>query len=147
MKTMHVLAMASALALGAGVAMAADTATEKRSTAPATGAPGTTVTTGTNRAPAADTTGTNADTNRTRMDSDRTRGSDSSGSADETPPVPGANSFTEGQARERLEDNGYTSVSPLKKDDQSIWRGTAMKAGKKVGVAVDYKGNITEAAP
>jgi hypothetical protein len=57
-------------------------------------------------------------------------------------PVAGKNSFTEAQAKERLEKHGYTAVSGLKKDDQSVWRGTAMKDGKSVGVAVDYQGNI-----
>ena len=59
-----------------------------------------------------------------------------------TPPFPGANSFTEAQARERIEAKGFTSVSGLKKDDQSIWRGTAMKDGQTVNVALDYKGNV-----
>jgi hypothetical protein len=57
-------------------------------------------------------------------------------------PVAGKNSFTETQAKERLENHGYSSVSALKKDDQSVWRGTATKDGKSVGVAVDYQGNI-----
>ena len=57
-------------------------------------------------------------------------------------PVAGKNSFTEAQAKERLEKHGYTAVSGLKKDDQSVWRGTATKDGKPVGVAVDYQGNI-----
>jgi hypothetical protein len=59
-----------------------------------------------------------------------------------TPPLAGANSFTESQARERIEANGYTAVTVLKKDDQSIWRGTATKDGKSVSVALDYKGNV-----
>jgi len=57
-------------------------------------------------------------------------------------PVAGKNSFTEAQAKDRLEKHGYTAVSGLKQDDQSIWRGTATKDGKSVGVAVDYQGNI-----
>ena len=35
------------------------------------------------------------------------------------------------------------NVSALRKDDQGIWRGTAMKDGKQVNVAVDFRGNIT----
>ena len=58
-------------------------------------------------------------------------------------PVAGANSFTMSQAQKRLEDQGYTQVSELAKDDKSIWRGHAMKDGKAVDVALDYKGNIT----
>ena len=57
-------------------------------------------------------------------------------------PVAGANSFTESQAKARIEANGYTNVSALKKDDQSIWRGTATKDGKQVSVALDYQGNV-----
>jgi hypothetical protein len=57
-------------------------------------------------------------------------------------PVAGKNSFTEAEAKDRLEKHGYTAVSGLKKDDQSIWRGTAMKDGKSTSVAVDYQGNI-----
>jgi putative membrane protein len=57
-------------------------------------------------------------------------------------PVPGANSFTEAQARGRIESNGFSNVSGLKKDEQSIWRGQAMKDGKTVSVAVDYQGNV-----
>lgn len=57
--------------------------------------------------------------------------------------APGANSFTEGQAKTRLEDKGYTAVSGLKKDADGIWRGTAMMGSKSVSVSVDYKGDIT----
>lgn len=57
-------------------------------------------------------------------------------------PVPGANSFTEGQARARIEERGFAQVTDLKKDDQGIWRGTAMKDGRSVSVAIDYQGNI-----
>jgi periplasmic protein CpxP/Spy len=57
-------------------------------------------------------------------------------------PVPGANSFTEAQARARLEDHGYANVTDLKLDDQQIWRGKALKNGASVNVALDYQGNI-----
>ncbi len=58
-------------------------------------------------------------------------------------PVAGANSFTMGQAQKRMEDQGYTQVTGLAKDDQSIWRGQAMKDSKAVNIALDYQGNIT----
>jgi putative membrane protein len=58
------------------------------------------------------------------------------------PPYPGANSFTEGQTRSRLEAAGFTNVAGLHKDDQGIWRGMATKDGKQVNVALDYKGNV-----
>jgi hypothetical protein len=57
-------------------------------------------------------------------------------------PLKGANSFTEGQARDRAMAHGFSSVSDLKKDGDGIWRGSAMHDGKAVQVAVDYKGNV-----
>ncbi|MGO4741429.1 PepSY domain-containing protein [Bosea sp. 2KB_26] len=63
--------------------------------------------------------------------------------ADANAPLPGANSFTEGQAKSRLEANGYTNVTGLKKDDNGVWKGTATNAGAQVNVSVDYRGNIT----
>jgi hypothetical protein len=57
-------------------------------------------------------------------------------------PFPGANSFTEGQARDRIVAAGFGDVSSLRKDDKGIWRGTAQLSGKSVNVAVDYKGNV-----
>jgi hypothetical protein len=57
-------------------------------------------------------------------------------------PVPGANSFTQSQARERLEAHGYSSVTDLKLDDEQIWRAKAVKNGASVNVALDYQGNI-----
>ncbi|PZO03550.1 MAG: hypothetical protein DCF30_02810 [Hyphomicrobiales bacterium] len=62
--------------------------------------------------------------------------------ADKNAPLPGANSFTEGQAKSRLEANGYSNVTELKKDDNGVWKGSAMHAGAKVNVSVDYRGNI-----
>lgn len=56
--------------------------------------------------------------------------------------VPGANSFTEDQARARLMEKGYTAVMDLKKDKDGVWRGKATKNAKSVAVSVDYKGNI-----
>ena len=63
----------------------------------------------------------------------------------ETPPMPGANSFSEGQARHLIESQGYANVSALMNDAQGIWRGTASKGADKVQVSVDYKGNVTAA--
>ena len=57
-------------------------------------------------------------------------------------PVPGANSFTEDQAKSRIQDAGFSDVSGLTKDDQGIWRGQATKDGKKTTVALDYQGNV-----
>jgi hypothetical protein len=58
-------------------------------------------------------------------------------------PVAGANSFTEGQAKSRIETNGYANVSELQKDDQGVWRGKATKDGKTVSVSLDFQGNVT----
>jgi hypothetical protein len=66
--------------------------------------------------------------------------------ADAGAPLKGANSFTEGQAKDRAMAHGFSSVSGLKKDGDGIWRGSAMQAGKAVQVAVDYKGNVVAVA-
>jgi hypothetical protein len=58
-------------------------------------------------------------------------------------PIAGANSFTEGQAKSRIEAAGYTDVSGLVKDKDGIWRGKASKAGATMTVSLDYQGNIT----
>ena len=63
--------------------------------------------------------------------------------ADKNAPLPGANSFTEGQAKSRLEANGYTNITGLKKDDNGVWRGAATHSGAQVNVTVDYRGNVT----
>ena len=57
-------------------------------------------------------------------------------------PIKGANSFTEGQAKDRIVAAGFTSVSSLVKDGDGVWRGSALKDGKSVNVAVDFKGNV-----
>ena len=64
------------------------------------------------------------------------------GAKTSTNPVAGANSFTEGQAKSRLEANGYANVTELKKDDNGVWRGKGMKDGKSVTVSVDFQGNV-----
>lgn len=59
-------------------------------------------------------------------------------------PVKGANSFTEGEAKSRIEKMGFANVSELKKDQDGVWRGHAMKNGQRVDVALDYQGNVIE---
>lgn len=59
-----------------------------------------------------------------------------------TAPVAGANSFTEAQAKSRIEDAGYSDVKDLKKDDKGVWQAMAMKAGKSAAVSLDYQGNV-----
>ena len=60
-------------------------------------------------------------------------------------PVAGKNSFTEAQAKSRIEEAGYTDVSGLKLDDQGIWPAMGSKDGKHGNVALDFQGNITMA--
>lgn len=67
--------------------------------------------------------------------------------AEQGAPLKGANSFTEGQAKDRaIGHGGVDSVADLKKDDDGIWRGTGTQAGKTVEIAVDYKGNVVTKA-
>ena len=60
-------------------------------------------------------------------------------------PVAGANSFTEGQAKSRIEAAGFTNVTALKKDDNGVWRGKASKGGSATDVSVDFQGNVNPA--
>jgi hypothetical protein len=63
-------------------------------------------------------------------------------------PAAGANSFTEGQARSRIEAAGFTGVQDLKKDEAGVWRGRAMRGGQTAEVGLDFQGNVvTGAAP
>jgi hypothetical protein len=57
-------------------------------------------------------------------------------------PAKGANSFTEGQAKSRIENKGFSNISGLEKDSAGVWRGTAMKGGKSMNVSVDFQGNV-----
>jgi hypothetical protein len=57
-------------------------------------------------------------------------------------PVEGRNSFTEGEARSRIEKMGFANVNNLVKDDQGVWRGRAMKDGRQVDVSLDFQGNV-----
>ncbi|CDZ29117.1 hypothetical protein [Neorhizobium galegae] len=59
-----------------------------------------------------------------------------------TAPVEGANSFTEAQAKDRIEKAGFSGVKDLKKDDKGIWMAAGMKDGKAVVIALDYQGNV-----
>src|SRR6187549_3190073 len=57
-------------------------------------------------------------------------------------PVAGRNSFTEGQAKSKIEEAGYTNVTALAKDDNGVWRGKAQKGGASASVSVDFQGNV-----
>ena len=139
--------LASAFAAGTALAQStSNTTTTNNPTMGATNsATGSGMTTGsgaaTNSATGASTgsTASTTDNTSTTPPAIATPGVDSQTQA---APVPGANSFTESQARDRLETHGYTNVTGLRLDDQQIWRGKATKNGAQVNVALDYQGNI-----
>ncbi len=58
--------------------------------------------------------------------------------------TPGANSFTEAQARSAIERNGYTGVSALTQNEQGLWQGRATQGGRERAVSVDYRGAVTD---
>jgi len=58
----------------------------------------------------------------------------------------GSNSYTEGQARSRLEANGFGAISNLRKDDNGFWRATATRGGNSGDVAMDFQGRIAHGA-
>jgi len=69
----------------------------------------------------------------------------SSGQNNSNKPVSGANSFTEGEAKSRIEKAGYTNVTALKKDENGVWRGKASKGGTSTDVSLDFEGNVNAA--
>ncbi len=58
----------------------------------------------------------------------------------------GANSYTEGQARSRMEANGFSGITGLTKDDNGFWRATATHGGASGDVAMDFRGRIAHGA-
>lgn len=66
----------------------------------------------------------------------------SSGQNNSNAPVAGANSFTEGQAKSRIEQAGFGQVTDLKKDDKGVWRAKAVKGGAPHNVSIDFQGNV-----
>ena len=68
-----------------------------------------------------------------------------SGQNNSNAPVAGSNSFTEGQAKSRIEGAGFGNVTELKKDDKGIWRGKASKDGSTTSVSLDFQGNVNAA--
>lgn len=63
-------------------------------------------------------------------------------SANAPNPAKGANSFTMGEAKSRIEKNGFTNVGDLAKDQDGVWRGKGQKGGNATSVWLDYKGNV-----
>lgn len=60
-------------------------------------------------------------------------------------PVAGRNSFTEGQAKSKIEEAGFSNVTELTKDDNGVWRGKATKGASATSVSVDFQGNVNTA--
>jgi hypothetical protein len=60
-------------------------------------------------------------------------------------PVAGRNSFTEGQAKSKIESAGYSDVSGLQKDQDGVWKGKATKDGHQTEVSLDFQGNVNPA--
>jgi hypothetical protein len=54
-----------------------------------------------------------------------------------------AHAFTVDQAKSRIEAEGYSGVTQLKKDSHGNWHGTAVKDGNAVQVNLDFNGNIS----
>lgn len=73
--------------------------------------------------------------------------------AEEAPPekvsARGANSFTEAQARRRMQDHGYNVVGNLLKDGNGVWHAEVTKGDSKEStmIALDYKGDLVEEPP
>ncbi len=88
-------------------------------------------------------TGTNTATGAGNSAVDTKNTADKSNMVEPSALEQGANSFTEGEARSRLESAGMADVNGLKKDDKGIWRGSAKHEGKSVSVGLDYKGHIS----
>ncbi|MHB2208430.1 hypothetical protein [Methylobacterium sp. CM6257] len=79
----------------------------------------------------------------TRPNTDKmTPDSTAPGSTANTKLEKGANSFTEGEVRSRLDKAGFKDAKDLKKDADGIWRGTATHGGQQVSVGLDFKGNV-----
>jgi hypothetical protein len=94
--------------------------------------------------PAADSAGTmNRDRNAAAA-SGNSNQAVATTSANAPAPAKGANSFTMGEAKSRLEKNGFSNVAALTKDDNGVWHGNAQKGGSSTTVWLDYKGNVGE---
>ena len=113
----------------APIALSAPSFAQPETTTPAV--PGTTTNTPQQRSPANTTTASPPAVTTSNADSKTAAA-----------PVKGANSFTMDEARRRIEAGGFTQVTDLKKDNDGIWRGQAMKDGASVPVFCDYQGNV-----
>jgi hypothetical protein len=51
--------------------------------------------------------------------------------------------LTQAEARRKIENNGYSGVTAMKRDAKGNWTATAMKGGKKTTVAVSRAGKVS----
>ncbi|HYF08490.1 MAG TPA: hypothetical protein VD970_12775 [Acetobacteraceae bacterium] len=56
--------------------------------------------------------------------------------------VPNGDEVNEDRARLRIEGAGYSDVSRLSRDGEGVWRGQAMRGGRRMNVGVDRSGNV-----
>lgn len=56
-----------------------------------------------------------------------------------------AETFTEAQARDRIEATGYTAVGGLRIDGQGLWHGQASRNGEPREVSLDAQGQLEDA--
>ena len=54
----------------------------------------------------------------------------------------GRTSFTEGQARGRMEQAGFRQIAELRLDENGIWRALAQRDGRAVRLGLDYRGTV-----
>jgi len=141
---MKTTSLALAATLLAGTALAQSTTTPTRST-PGANAPGATsnaplpgVNSSTGVTPSTGLVDRNAGT--AAASGDRNQAVTTT-TANAPQPARGSNSFTQGEARRRLESAGFQNVNNLRKDDGGVWRGTGTKDGQPAQVWLDYKGN------
>ena len=139
------ISLALAATLLAGTAMAQGTATTPGNTAPGatSNAPMPGVNPNTGVTPNTGLTGRNSGTAAASGDRNQAVATTN---ANAPQPARGRSSFTQNQARRRLERNGYQQVNALTKDSGGVWRGTATRDGQPVQVWLDYKGNIGQQA-
>lgn len=61
------------------------------------------------------------------------------------PLAKGKNSFTQDEAKSRMEAAGYANVTGLTLDGDGLWQAQATKNGQSVAIALDYKGDVAAA--
>lgn len=57
-------------------------------------------------------------------------------------PTPGETKFSESQARERITEAGFVSITGLTQGQDGIWRGKGTRGGDEHDVKLDHLGNV-----